>query len=218
MTNKKTTTRALVLSILSLLLCVCMLAGTTLAWFTDTVTTGSNVIKTGTLDAALSYKTDASGQWVDAASGAIFEGETWEPGFTQVRYIRLSNEGSLPFRFKLSIVPSAAAGAVDLAEVIEVRVIPAASAAGMTRDQMLAVSSIGTLADLMADPDGAAYGVMVPVNTTAADFGLTETVEIGAVEYCVVLHMKEAAGNEYQGLSVGNGFAIQLDATQLDAE
>ena len=50
MANKKTTKRALVSSAVSLTLCSAMLLGTTMAWFTDTVSSGNNVIKSGKLD------------------------------------------------------------------------------------------------------------------------------------------------------------------------
>ena len=49
MTNKKSTKRALLLSALSLLLCVSMLVGSTFAWFTDSVTSGQNTIQSGNL-------------------------------------------------------------------------------------------------------------------------------------------------------------------------
>ena len=44
MTNKKSTKRALVSSILVFCVCVAMLIGTTFAWFTDTASTGVNKI------------------------------------------------------------------------------------------------------------------------------------------------------------------------------
>ena len=44
---------ALLTSILALLLCVSMLVGTTFAWFTDSVSSGSNVIAAGVLDVEL---------------------------------------------------------------------------------------------------------------------------------------------------------------------
>ena len=58
MTKSQVTKRALVFSVLSLLLCFSMLAGTTYAWFTDTVASTGNIIQSGILDAAL---VDANG-------------------------------------------------------------------------------------------------------------------------------------------------------------
>ena len=54
MKNKKT---ALAKSLLALLLCVAMLIGTTFAWFTDSVTSSGNIIKSGKLDIEM-YWTD----------------------------------------------------------------------------------------------------------------------------------------------------------------
>ena len=49
MTNSKFTKRAAVLSALTVLMCMVMLAGTTFAWFTDSVSTGVNRIQAGNL-------------------------------------------------------------------------------------------------------------------------------------------------------------------------
>ena len=53
MTNSKHTKRALLASILSVVLCVAMLVGSTFAWFTDSVTSGNNKIVAGNLDVEL---------------------------------------------------------------------------------------------------------------------------------------------------------------------
>ena len=47
---KKNTKRSLLLSVLALILCCALLAGTTLAWFTDTASSGVNKIQAGNLD------------------------------------------------------------------------------------------------------------------------------------------------------------------------
>ena len=58
MTNSKSTKRALLTSVLALLMCVTMLVGATFAWFTDTASTGVNKIQAGNLDVKLMYSTD----------------------------------------------------------------------------------------------------------------------------------------------------------------
>lgn len=45
-----TTKRTLLTSAVSLVLCICMLLGTTFAWFTDAVTSSGNIIASGKLD------------------------------------------------------------------------------------------------------------------------------------------------------------------------
>ena len=49
MNNTKTTKRALLSSVMAMLLCITMLIGTTFAWFTDTASTAVNKIQSGTL-------------------------------------------------------------------------------------------------------------------------------------------------------------------------
>ena len=68
---KKTQKRhALLMSALSLLLCVSMLVGTTFAWFTDEVTSGMNTIAAGNLDVELYYADKAdSTSWTAVDNG-----------------------------------------------------------------------------------------------------------------------------------------------------
>ena len=47
--NQKATKRALLTSVMALVMCVVMLVGTTFAWFTDTASTGVNKIVSGNL-------------------------------------------------------------------------------------------------------------------------------------------------------------------------
>ena len=53
MKRKNATRNALFMSIISLVLCVSMLVGTTFAWFTDSVESGRNIITAGNLDIEL---------------------------------------------------------------------------------------------------------------------------------------------------------------------
>ena len=215
----KSTKRALIVSVLSLFICFTMLLGTTYAWFTDSVTSAGNIIKTGTLDVTLKYsaelpvavdgKIEDATQWADASTGAIFYHDNWEPGYTQVRYVKVENEGSLDLKFVLTIVPNqeVADGEADLADVIDVYIAKEVVAVDRA---LTGLTRVGTLADLIADPDGAAYGVLYADDADKAG----KTFEA----YTIVLKMQETAGNEYQDKSVGGGFTVQLLATQLASE
>ena len=59
--NSKSTKRALLTSVLAMVVCLAMLVGSTFAWFTDTATTGVNKIQAGNLDIELSYKNNSTG-------------------------------------------------------------------------------------------------------------------------------------------------------------
>ena len=104
MNNKKSTKRTLVTSVLSLILCMAMLIGTTFAWFTDSVTSANNVIQSGTLDVVLEYKTNWADEWapVDENTKIFKDGALYEPGYTEVVYLRVSNAGSLALKYLLS--------------------------------------------------------------------------------------------------------------------
>ena len=104
MTNRKTTRRALVLSLLSLLLCCSMLVGTTFAWFTDSVQSGKNTIVAGNLDIELEYSKDFK-TWNSVAgkSDLIDPNALWEPGHTEVVYLSMSNQGTLALKYQFSM-------------------------------------------------------------------------------------------------------------------
>ena len=211
----KTTKRALFVSVISLLICFTMLLGTTYAWFTDSVTSAGNIIKTGTLDVTLEYKKVGETDWSDASKGPIFNYQLWEPGYTEVRYVKIENKGSLDLKFELNVIPAQtpAAGEVNLADVIDVYMME--GEATVTRDALAAATPVGTLASLMADEDGAAYGMLFDKAEGEAD----ATDDKNNVEiYTIVLKMKENAGNEYQEKSIGGSFVVQLVATQLASE
>ena len=60
MTNRKSVKRALVASIMAIMLCAVMLVGTTFAWFTDTASSAVNKIQSGNLDVVVEYSTDCA--------------------------------------------------------------------------------------------------------------------------------------------------------------
>ena len=111
MTNK-TTKRALLASIVSLVLCFSMLLGTTYAWFTDSASTGINTIQSGNLDIVVSYakQSDVVGDtipeeaWteIDATTPVFDPNALWEPGYTEVVYFKIENKGSLALKYKMS--------------------------------------------------------------------------------------------------------------------
>lgn len=104
MTKVKSTKRALLISGFTLLLCISMLIGSTFAWFTDNVTSANNIIQSGTLDVVLEYKSNWSDKWtpVDSNTKIFKEGALYEPGYTEVVYLRVSNAGSLALKYLLS--------------------------------------------------------------------------------------------------------------------
>ena len=112
MTNHKSTKRALLGSVVAMVLCLAMLVGATFAWFTDTASTGVNKIQAGNLDVALEMQ-NADGKWVSAegktldfvkAADAKGEAILWEPGCTyELPALRIRNNGNLALKYKVII-------------------------------------------------------------------------------------------------------------------
>ena len=102
MTKAKMTKRALLSSALALFLCFAMLLGTTFAWFTDSVTSANNIIMSGNLDIELEYWDGTEWKTVAGASD-ILTNTLWEPGATEVAYLKVKNAGSLALKYQLGI-------------------------------------------------------------------------------------------------------------------
>ena len=102
MTNRKSTKRALLGSVMAMVLC--MLVGATFAWFTDTASTGVNKIQAGNLDVALEYSTDFKTWNKVTDTTKLFEDSTvWEPGRTEVVYLRVKNAGTLALKYTVGM-------------------------------------------------------------------------------------------------------------------
>ena len=118
MTKNNSTKKALVFALLSTLLCVSMLIGTTFAWFTDTASTAVNKIQAGNLKVEL-VKEDGSKltealKWVSADEGAEI---LWEPGCTyNLEGFKVKNSGTLALKYK--VVISGVNGNADLLNVL----------------------------------------------------------------------------------------------------
>ena len=112
MTNRKSTKRALLGSVMAMVLCLAMLVGATFAWFTDTASTGVNKIQAGKLDVVLEMQ-NADGKWVSAegktldfvkAADAKGEAILWEPGCTyELPALQIRNNGNLALKYKVII-------------------------------------------------------------------------------------------------------------------
>ena len=104
MTKSKNTKRALLASVLSVVLCFAMLVGSTFAWFTDSVTSGKNKIVAGNLDVELYAKNDA-GEYtaVTEETNLFLEDALWEPGHVETVNLKVANLGTLALTYQLGI-------------------------------------------------------------------------------------------------------------------
>ena len=116
MNNKRATKRALLTSIMALVMCVVMLVGTTFAWFTDTASTGVNKIQAGNLDVKLEYKNTPASDFAEANENTpVFkDGALWEPGHVEYVVLKVSNAGNLALKYKLGINIASEVGSTNV--------------------------------------------------------------------------------------------------------
>ena len=195
MNTKKATKRALLTSVMALVMCVVMLVGTTFAWFTDTASTGVNKIQAGNLKVDIigagsenhvSMLSFTKAGVTDAEAGAEI---LWEPG---CRYVtegfRIANKGNLALKWKAQVNKGATAaneGNFDLLDVIDFYLV---KGTGESQTE-------------------------TPLNEFAGNLKKTETSDV----YYIKGVMQTTAGNDYQGLTL-NGITITVYATQDTVE
>ena len=223
---KKVTKKALLASVLSLSICTTMLIGTSYAWFTDSVTSSGNIIKSGTLDVAMQWaegrydpttESDDDPEtddivWYEAEGDnakKMFDAEMlWEPGYTAARHIRISNEGSLALKYNLTILANGDADDVaDLASVIDVYTKTPAVQVSNRDNVSTTLNRVGTLREVLND-------------TTVLAAATQDHLLAGEKEaiLTLALKMQETAGNEYQNKQVNATFDVVLYATQYTEE
>ena len=95
---------AFVLSVFMLALWGILGAGTSLAWFHDSSPELKNVFHVAEFNLDVAYRTENM-EWKPIQSNTeLFDRDAlYEPGFTQIAYIRVKNNGDIPFEWKTAI-------------------------------------------------------------------------------------------------------------------
>lgn len=216
MTNSKQTKKALLSSVIALVLCLSMLIGTTFAWFTDTVSSDLNEIKAGNLDIELDYWNGSKWNTVQGEDD-LFTGELWEPGHTEVVYLRLTNAGTLALKWQLGINVAAEQGSISVAEGNPAFKLSDFIKFGVVEGVNGETSAYAEREDAIDDLDEAK---IKKLNASYSDKG---HMSAGDVKYiAVVVYMPETVGNEAnykKGAPVPTiDLGIKLYATQKDEE
>ncbi len=218
MKKMKSTKQALLTSVTALFLCLTMLVGTTYAWFTDSVKSASNVIKSGNLDIVVEYTLDGE-NWndLDGASD-LFQKSLWEPGHTEVVALRITNNGMLALKYTANM------------NIIDENVGKTKDGTDIVLSELLTVSTLTQQADVIGEITlGLAFGNEngVGYETTAAftDANILKNdteLNPGHAHYLIVkVDMDETIGNEanHDGVNVPSiHFGINVLATQFTSE
>lgn len=210
--NKK---KKWIYSLISLCLCVAMLLGTTLAWFTDTVSVKSSA-KSGNLGIELlKYE---EGKYQPLADGTnIFDSQTegvqWLPGKTELVYLAVKNTKDLALKYQIvANVTGLSENDTAFQYVIYDGVQGNSETASELND--LKEKKISERWTAMKQVKEAQSGTMKSGEILAAPNGYLET---GKTDYfALAVNMDEEAGNEYQGKNVT--IDVTVYAVQPDGE
>ena len=216
MTSSKSTKRALLTSVLALLMCVAMLIGTTFAWFTDTASTAVNKIQAGNLDVKLMYSTDMQ-TWKEATDQTkLFDDNAlWEPGYTQVVYLKIVNAGKLALKYEAGFSKNYTSNRGKNVNGDWYRV-----------DNYLKIGTAET-ATKFANREDVWSAIAATEKTLAKDVMLTDgwiTLEAGkaSAPFAVAIYMPTSVGNEANASrlrpSSVSGLGIEVRATQATVE
>ena len=104
MNQKKWRKAALALSACLFVLWWALGTGATLAWFSD-VETVRNEFRIGLLDLDVSYKNDIITEYtpLKGATEVFYDEALYEPGYTQVVYLKIENNGDVDFNYKVTV-------------------------------------------------------------------------------------------------------------------
>ena len=218
MTSSKSTKRALLTSTFAIFMCIAMLIGTTFAWFTDTASTAVNRIESGSLKVGFEYWDGT--QYTDATNVNLFSENTrWEPGHTEVVYLKISNQGSLALKYRLSTIntfeyqgaKNSKGETIQLSKYLEI---------GIAEGRNVATEGVYATRD---EAVAAAAKNMVSYDSYTKDSTLTPaTGDNESADYIAfIVHMPETVGNEANSAN-GNAawirFNLALTATQVSYE
>lgn len=199
---KRTGTKRLLASFVAIIIAFAMILGTTFAWFTDSSTSSGNKIESGTLKVDLELLAK-DGTWnsLKESSAPIFDYNKWEPGYTDVKVLKIENEGTLALKWKAKFVSEDELSI--LADVIDVYVKPSQTELTYPTKDLEGYVKVGTVREFVNTIEETTWG---------------ELAEGEAAYLGIALKMSGKLGNEYQGLSLGGAFDIKIVATQLSAE
>lgn len=94
---------ALSLSLILVMIWVMLGTSTTIAWFKDTSNQIRNIFHYANFDLLVEYKEDDTYHKLETDTAIIDDEDLYEPGFTKVQYMRVTNNGDIDFDFTIAL-------------------------------------------------------------------------------------------------------------------
>lgn len=219
MKNTTITRKSLLFSGFALLLSALLLAGTTFAWFTDTVTNEGNTIQSGTFDVRFSGNRYAGGNWEaihNLNRDSLIHEENWEPGQWNAVVINVSNfHNDFSAKVDVSFTITAGNEQGGLAEALWYKLTPIVSTQATAERAGVEDYLAFAQADSRPATDNSDVKPMTEIGKEQNELTLKTDGEIYAY-YLLEYGMYTDASNEYQGKTFGLEFTV--NATQATGE
>jgi len=187
--KEKSTAKALAVAILSTFLCVAMLFGTTYAWFTSNVTTGTNTISTAAFNVSLQYCDTYNGSYSDLMtdSSVLFDNVTLKPGeSTDVMYIKITNSNDYAVNASVSVgtVTTSDGGTNEmlLASATNVTAAKTFEDSDFTGTTLAAATILNSVSIAANSSTVVAIAVLLPTTATAPGVTNSFTITVGATQ------------------------------------
>lgn len=197
--KKKTFTKtALALSACLMILWGILGTGTSIAWFADESPELENTFHFAELKLEVSHKLEnGSYEPIDSETEVFDDEALYEPGYVQVVYLKVKNQGDVPFEYKLAVdvnsvtvAKSVLGNDIYLPNYLKFGVLFGATEAELTRD----------VAKVLASNDFAEETGNYPLNTYSQKDEVTVPVD-GERYIAIIVRMPEEVGNaaNYRG-------------------
>lgn len=217
MKKRKWTKAALALSVCLFVLWWALGTGATLAWFSDADTV-RNAFHVGLLKMDVSYRNDIVTEYtpLEGATRAFNDEALYEPGYTQVVYLKIDNLGDVPFNYKVAVtVADFTNGKNAWGEDINLpNYLRYGAVFGKTEAEVQQMVKDRLAAKDQAHNDWGALGTWS--ETSPHTFAAEEDTHYGAL----IIHMPEEVGNaaNHWGLTAPRvELGITVYAQQADA-
>ncbi len=215
MNRRKFTKIAFGCSVCLLVLWAVLGVHTTIAWYKDETPVAKNTFDIQELDLVVHHKVGDDWEVVDEDTKLFNEEALYEPGYTQVVYLKIENNGDVDFDYKMAVdmisfVPgqSVLGNPIYLPNYLKFGAIIEKDEIQLNRE----LARSNAVEDLHAGSQPTVE--MLPLNTYSSEKGeLDANKGEDSVDYAaIVIHMPEGIGNEanYRGDTIPE---IQLGIT-----
>lgn len=218
MKRSSTTKKALLISTCALLFSMLMMAGSTFAWFTDSVSSGTNTITTGKLDVQLLHTNQKVTEAKEVQQNTLLftdeKGNSidWEPGAVAYENFTVKNTGDLALNYRLALdlnnANTIAGTKRSLKDVLKVKVLDHAVGATDLSEEALKTGFQQVTSDQLSIPV-AAYNNDSNKSVQKLTVGSTSTT------YGVIIYWQPNAETDYN-YNLANYSDTEKDGKTID--